>query len=426
MKKNLTTIVSGILIGTVLITSCKKEGCTDDSILVTNYDPDAKKDDGSCVARYSLKSGEVLVTSNISSNVTWTNDKVYVLPKRIAVTNGATLTINPGTVIKGIPGTGQNASALLIAQGSKINAVGTANQPIIFTSTEDEITSGEIISPNLSPSTNGKWGGLIILGKAPISADAATMQIEGIPASDENGVYGGTDAMDNSGVIKYVSVRHGGANIGDGNEINGITFGGVGAGTIVENIEVVGNQDDGVEFFGGTVNVDNLIVWSVGDDAVDGDQAWAGTLNNFIVVMGDDSDHALELDGPEGAADSTMTLMNGTIKGNDNGELGQLRDGARVVLKEIYFYNFNDTTSGRGDFGFDAKASEDNYVNGITQLSNLEITVGNSVTWTLDKIFKDGTDAAATEVTTPTVGADKTPFNKWSWTEASVTDLPSI
>ena len=83
------------------------------------------------------------------------------------------------------------------------------------------------------------------------------MQIEGIPASDLNGLYGGTEATDNSGVLKYISIRHGGANIGEGNEINGLTLGGVGSGTTIENIEIVANDDDGIEWFGGTVNVKN-------------------------------------------------------------------------------------------------------------------------------------------------------------------------
>src|SRR5690606_31546447 len=156
------------------------------------------------------------VTANITSNTTWKSNKIYILKSRIAVTNGATLTIEPGTIIKGEAGTGANATALIIARGAKLNADVTANQPIIFTSIADEITHGQIASPNLDPTMNGLWGGLIILGNAPISADAQTAQIEGIPASDPNGLYGGSNANDNSGVIKYVSVRHGGANIGEG------------------------------------------------------------------------------------------------------------------------------------------------------------------------------------------------------------------
>src|SRR5690606_30118192 len=125
-----------------------------------------------------------------------------VLAGRITVVDGVTLTIEPGVIIKGEAGTGANATALIIARGGKIMAEGTAAQPIIFTSVADEIQPGQIKSPNLDESFDGLWGGLIVLGKAPISADAAAIQIEGIPASDQNGLYGGTDVADNSGVLK--------------------------------------------------------------------------------------------------------------------------------------------------------------------------------------------------------------------------------
>jgi len=171
------------------------------------------------------------VTANITSDVVWESGKVYVLTSRIAVESGATLTIQPGVIVKGEAGTGANATALLVARGGTIMAVGNADAPIIFTSIADNIEPGQIESPNLDPSLNGLWGGLIILGNAPISADEVPSQIEGIPPSDQNGLYGGDDAADNSGMVKFVSIRHGGANIGEGNEINGLTLGGVGSGT---------------------------------------------------------------------------------------------------------------------------------------------------------------------------------------------------
>ena len=191
----------------------------------------------------------ISVSKNIDANTTWEQGKIYILEGRITVLPGVTLTIQPGTIIKGREGSESNATALMVARGGKLMAVGTAEAPIIFTSVSDNIIPGEIKSPNLDPTLNGLWGGLLILGKAPISAESTSMQIEGIPTSDLNGLYGGTEPEDNSGVIKYVSIRHGGANIGEGNEINGLTLGGVGSGTVIENIEIVANQDDGVEWF---------------------------------------------------------------------------------------------------------------------------------------------------------------------------------
>ena len=189
----------------------------------------------------------VKIDRNISSNETWTKDKIYILATRVTVLSGATLTIQAGTVIKGEAGSGANATALLVARGGKLMAEGTASEPIIFTSVADEIMPGEIAGPNLDPTLNGLWGGIIVLGSAPISAVADAIQIEGIPPSDQNGLYGGNDPNDNSGVIRYISIRHGGANIGEGNEINGLTLGGVGKGTVIEYVEVIANADDGVE-----------------------------------------------------------------------------------------------------------------------------------------------------------------------------------
>src|SRR5690606_29456510 len=164
---------------------------------------------------------------------------------------------------------------LLIERGAKIMAEGTAAQPIIFTTVADEIQPGQIASPNLEPTLEGLWGGLMIMGKArgSFAGDVAEIQIEGIPASDTNGLYGGNDDADSSGVLKYVSIRHGGANIGEGNEINGLTLGGVGSGTVIENVIVVANEDDGIEWVVGTVSVNNAVLWMTGDDAVVTDKA---------------------------------------------------------------------------------------------------------------------------------------------------------
>jgi hypothetical protein len=297
--------------------SCSEvAGCNDSS--AQNYLVDS---DGTIDCIYPEANDNVVISSNITSNTTWTADKVYVLGGRISVESGAILTIEPGTVIKGEAGTGANATALLIARGAMLKAEGTAALPIIFTSIADEITPEDIVtgnygSPNLQPTDNGYWGGVIVLGNAPVSAsndagDVNEVQIEGVPTSDQNGLYGGSDEADNSGSLSYISIRHGGANIGSGNEINGLTLGGVGTGTSISNIEVVGNQDDGVEWFGGTVACTNFLTWNVGDDGLDTDQAWSGSLENFITITA--AGHAFELDGPEGSLEGSQTFTNGAI-----------------------------------------------------------------------------------------------------------------
>jgi hypothetical protein len=315
------------------------------SINLTVTDSKGKKDEATAVINIGAVIKEVVLTTNVSSDTKWTADKIYVLGGRITVESGATLTIEPGTIIKGQAGTGANATALLVARGGKLMAAGTAAKPIIFTSIADEISqadiaAGKFSSPNLGADVNGLWGGVIVLGKAPISAsnssgDVSQVQIEGIPTSDPNGLYGGTDVADNSGVLKYISIRHGGANIGNGNEINGLTLGGVGSGTVIENIEVVANQDDGIELFGGSVNVSNVVVWNVGDDGIDTDQAWTGTLSNFAVITV--TGHCFELDGPEGSAAGSHTIQNGFINAAGSEDLINTDENSGVALKNLHF-----------------------------------------------------------------------------------------
>ncbi len=285
----------------------------------------------------------------ITSSTTWTSDSIYILDGRVTVVDGVTLTIEPGTIIKGRSGSQANASALLIARGGTLIAEGTPELPIIFTSAADEITqediaSGNFASPNRDADDNGEWGGVIVLGRAPISAsssgaDADEVQIEGIPTSDANGLYGGNTPNDNSGILRYVSIRHGGTNIGSGNEINGLTLGGVGNETVIDHIEIVGNQDDGVEWFGGTVNSSNIVVWNNGDDGLDTDQSWSGTVENFVVIGA--TGHAFELDGPEGTMEAGHTIRNGSVKMSFEGrvteEIINTDDNSIVDLENIYF-----------------------------------------------------------------------------------------
>ena len=228
------------------------------------------------------------ITGSINADFTFDNTQTWILAGRVKVVNGATLTIEAGSVIKGRTGTGGNATALLVASGASIEAVGTATAPIIMTAIADDlnvtdVAAGDFVG-SLAATVNGEWGGLIVLGDAPISASADQVQIEGIPTSDADGLYGGTNETHDAGTIRYVSVRHGGSLIGAGNEINGITFGGVGSGTEVAWVEVVGNQDDGIEWFGGSVDVSNALVWNAGDDGLDTDQDWQGTCDGFLVV----------------------------------------------------------------------------------------------------------------------------------------------
>ena len=327
----------------------------------------------------------VSVSGMISESTTWTSNNIYVLNQKVVVSSGVVLTIQAGTIIKGTEGTGSLASALIVAQGGKLNAVGTATEPIIFTSINDNIEIGQTAGTNLDETNSGLWGGLIVLGYAPssFSGDVDVVQIEGIPADDTFGLYGGEDATDNSGVYQYISIRHGGALIGEGNEINGLTLGGVGSGTIIENIEVVANVDDGIEFFGGTVNATNLLVWAQGDDAIDIDQGYSGIIDNAIVILGANSDHAFEIDGPEGTATGSFTLRNSTIVGNsvtENGEYADYRSKAMGRTENIYGYGFKSSS----DVELDNDGVATNYNDGLLTFGAWEIVLPTGVSEVTD------------------------------------------
>lgn len=350
---------------------------------------------------------------NISEDKTLDASKIWLLKGRVSVESGATLTIPAGTIIKAASGTGADASTLIIARGAKIIADGTAAAPIVMTSVSDNIEIGGTYPSSgaaLSVDTRGLWGGLLVLGKAPssFSGDVAELQIEGIPTSDINGLYGGTDAADNSGSIQYLSIRHGGAEIGEGNEINGLTLGGVGSGTTINQVEVLGNVDDGIEFFGGTVNATNLLVWGQGDDAIDIDQAYAGTIDGALVILTAASDHGFEIDGPEGSAAGRFTLKNATVIGATDdcdaegvdGEMADFRKGATGDVMNVLFKDF----AGGKDVELDASADAATYTAGTLTFENIDIIhplddagAVCSDAETLNKIFDDKSDESTFE-----------------------------
>ncbi|GAB5559622.1 MAG: hypothetical protein SynsKO_12690 [Synoicihabitans sp.] len=318
----------------------------------------------------SVQAANVDVSGSITADVTWTADNVYELSGYVFVTDGATLTIEPGTVIKGEVSTGAGAAALVITAGSKIMAEGTADKPIIMTSVLDNLNG------NLGSDRKGLWGGLIVLGNASINSRSdgeaagtpAQDQIEGMSVSSEQIpliTFGGTADDDNSGVIKYVSIRHGGAIIGTGNEINGLTMGGVGSGTTVSYVEVFANQDDGFEMFGGTVNADHLVAAFCGDDSFDFDQGYRGSLQWLFTIQIQDEepgDKAIEWDGATSPLTATpisnVTVSNLTAigvgtSGTGDGSNAPInpRDNATVNLHNSVFMNYERGIEIESDIG---------------------------------------------------------------------------
>jgi hypothetical protein len=205
----------------------------------------------------------VTVTGDITANTTWSADKIYLLKGNVFVTGGVTLTIQPGTIIKGDKAT---KGALIITRGSKIDATGTIDKPIVFTS---NVAAGG--------RSQGDWGGVILLGSAPNNLGNA-VPIEGISDATDKGKHGGSNAADNSGTMKYVRIEYAGIALGPDNEINGLTFGSVGSGTTIDYVEVYRSGDDAYEWFGGTVNCKHLLAIDTWDDDFDTDNGFSGKI----------------------------------------------------------------------------------------------------------------------------------------------------
>ena len=215
---------------------------------------------------------EVEVAGDITTDTHWTSDHTYLMDGFIHVMDGATLTIDAGTTIYGKIGT---KASLIVRQGGKLNAVGTATEPIVFTSEYTKPGSDQ------EPAA-GDWGGVILLGKAHINLAGGTGQIEG--TGDANDIFGGTDDNDNSGDLEYIRIEYPGVAYAKDNEINGLTFGGVGSGTTIDHIQVYYSGDDSYEWFGGTVNCKHLIAFAGVDDDFDTDNGFQGKLQFLLGV----------------------------------------------------------------------------------------------------------------------------------------------
>lgn len=230
----------------------------------------------------------------------WTKNNVYILEGTVFLEDGGRLNIEAGTVVKFKPNvSGTDPSALIICRGAQIYATGTAQEPIIFTSEADDLND----PLDLGPADNQLWGGIALLGKAYTLKNGNTeVNLEGIPTTEPRGIYGMPSGQnvdnDNSGVMRYCSIRHGGSALTSGSELNGLTLAAVGSSTTVEYIEVYANSDDGIEFFGGTVNLKYAVVAFTEDDSYDWDETYTGKGQFwFSIQRADIADAGWECDG---------------------------------------------------------------------------------------------------------------------------------
>ncbi|MEM9665700.1 MAG: hypothetical protein AAF970_12240, partial [Bacteroidota bacterium] len=302
---------------------------------------------------------------NAGDRVTWTKDNVYILDGIVFVEAGAELRIEAGTVVKAQDGQSTNASALVVARGGQIFAEGTPTEPIIFTSVQDNLSSPDL----LDYTSRGLWGGIVMLGNAgtnnPGDAEGDFREVEGVnelvAEGDTRAEYGGSNDDDSSGILRYVSIRHTGINIGesDGNEIQGLTLGGVGRGTTLEYIESYASSDDGIEFFGGTVDLKYFVSAFNADDAVDWDQGWRGRGQFWFVIQGTDAaGAAAEQDGAGGdeffMPFATPEIFNVTYVGpgvgnqpeSDRAEMLMFRDNTGGFYRNSIFTDFQTNQGG--------------------------------------------------------------------------------
>jgi len=339
------------------------------------------------VVSASTYGAEILVTEDIETSATWTADNVYNLQNQIYVLPGATLTIEAGTLIQSTTGAG---GSLAVTRGAKIYANGTQDNPIIMTSTNDDLVSWH--------EGANEWGNLTLMGNAFVSAShfggepvgnntkvpsgLNTKQMEGLVAEfpgDPKVLYGGGDDNDDSGSISYLSIRYGGKVVGLANELNGLSLGAIGRETDIHHIEIMNNVDDGIEIWGGTVNLSYVNIWNIGDDSFDVDEGWRGKLQHGLIVQGyslDASqgsgvgDNCFETDGAEDSDAQPVTtavVYNVTVVGQPiDGDGGTTwRDNARVQYRNCIFMDLGeklvrpdgDDGDGASGYGFNGTLS---------------------------------------------------------------------
>jgi len=247
------------------------------------------------------------LTGDITSDTILRASTQYRIKGLVKVKNGSTLTIEPGTVIYGEA----KADFLVITKGSKIMAEGTSANPIIFTSKKALDDS--------SKADSGQWGGLTLLGEAPTNHDNPFYEVD---ESDADFAFGGNQAADNSGILKYVQILNSGAEVATDQEINGLSLAGVGSGTTIDEIVVTNSGDDCVEIWGGTVNVSNISMTNCLDDSFDLDYGYVGTATNITVVQTEAAHAGFEISSGGTSPMTSPTIKNFTITkvaGSDEG-----------------------------------------------------------------------------------------------------------
>jgi hypothetical protein len=341
--------------------------------------------------------GVITLSGVYQQDLTLSADEEYLITGPVLMSEGTTLTVPAGTTVRVEP-VGVNAY-IAILPGADIQAAGTANNPIVFTS-------------NANTPSSGDWGGIVICGRAPInstadgSTDTATTEVGGLS-------YGGNTPDDNSGRLEYVRLEYVGGAIDGNAELNGLSLYAVGNQTIIDYVQIYKGSDDGFEFFGGTVNANHLVVTDAEDDSIDWTEGWTGSITDVYVLqnVGVPHDSGFEMDGfntdfsNEGGYFSAPTVTNVTVIGDeDSGRAFRLRAGSRGVFSNITVSGF-----GRGFVIEDdepGQATSQGVLDGATSVTDISFTnvdtpvlldgLENPIT-TGDLIFGDAANATGTD-----------------------------
>jgi len=357
MKKSILILITFVALVAVVSTGCKREGCTDP--LANNYDEKAKDDDGSCLYD-AITMDHNDWKGDITAEITLDASKVWKLTGLIKVKDGGKLTIPAGTKIEGVGGT---SSAIIVEQGGKIFVNGTAAAPVVMTS-------------GLATKARGDWGGLVICGKAPCNSGGGMSEVGDVP-------YGGTIANDNSGTIRYLRIEYSGAAFNSEKEYNGFSLFGVGSGTTIEYVQIYENADDGIEFYGGTVVANYIIVKNVEDDMFDWTEGWTGGGQNWLGINAAGyGNRGIEADNWETDNNATPyskpTITNLTLIGSgDQGNEPQgmeLRRGTKGIIDNVVLkdWKIGIRVSGTDSQGFlngDLKVTNVRFINCDTNIN---------------------------------------------------------
>ena len=297
--------------------------------------PDFGCPDGSSVSVRTINGTRVCqLTGTITSDVLLTSNNLYELVGKVVVggdnTDSAVLSVQAGSTVFG----GTDVDFLVISRGSQLVVNGTRTAPVTFTSQSDVEGTADI------DTTRGEWGGVVINGNAPINdcpEGAAGGTAECVKEGEANsGTFGGADPEDSSGKLNYMVVKFAGSNVDPENQLNGIAFQAVGSGTEVDYVQVHNNLDDGIEFFGGTVNASHIVLTGNADDSLDWTDGWQGSVQYLVIDQGGSADNGIEADNREGDETATPrslpSIANMTLTGNPGERAIRLRRGTGLAL----------------------------------------------------------------------------------------------